>query len=437
MIADRKKASAKDKPQYDKMVEDGQRALEQLTQQREAYSNDTSGSLYLQDMGLTLARTAAAPFGYKKTSSTLEANPFALAGYKSSMAFGNAMRLYARKRADKKADEKQAAFDEWQNTPLPTVNTIKIKDASGKDQEIGVVQFDKKGGLSIEQMAETIAGAFTKGEKVFGADIFSQYGMNSATYKGESISEKLKKGEFQGWYSPATKEFVITTPRGISRAPADQHTQRVMEPVYNLFDPTAKKGVRTSDGISLDGFNTYRVYSYKQADDAQPSLFTPQLTKEGVSPSFDISRVDDKDFKNAIGFNVSKTALYEGDYEGVLVAAEYNTSPNMFPGSGNVQGTMKMASIMTPAKFEQMKKDGFITTGSKAQYIYKKGTQVQFVDNVDGGPAGSIISQNQMRYETRPGGGYRNVRAENQYKKAKNTTETLDDDDDNLLEVND
>ena len=433
------KAPDKTKPQFDKMIEKGQQALAEMSAQRDMYLQDETGQMYSKDMETVLTRAAAAPFDYMKTKNTLEANPYELASYKSSMAFGNAMAMYRRKRADKKEDEAQAAYDEWQNTPIPTVQSLKIKDANGNDKEVTAVQFDKKGGLSIDMMAETIAGAFTKGDLPSGLNIGSKYGMADVDGKN-SIVAKLKSGEFQGWYSPTTKEFIITTPNGTSRAPADLRTQQVMDPVYQLFDPTAPAGVKTVEGVSLDGVNTYKVYAYKETKEKEASHYTPQRTKQGESPAFDFSKVSPEQFKTALGMNFNKDALYDAGkypYEGVLIIAEYKAPSKMFHNQDgspvNVGTYMQMTSAMTPTQFEQMRKDGYILDGGKAQYIYKRGTTIQFIDPINTGVAGSTISQNQMRFETRPGGSFRNIRTPDMYKKAKSNTGVEDDSDENNL----
>jgi hypothetical protein len=98
--------------------------------------------------------------------------------------------------------------------------------------------------------------------------------------------------------------------------------------------------------------------------------------------------------------------------------------------------TMQINDFMTLDEFKEAQQKGIIKAGSKYQFVYKgNSSNIQAVNIINSGPAGSILAQNQMKYETRPGGGMRNVRAKSQYVKAKSNTGTVgeDNEEENLL----
>lgn len=430
--AEQKQAAPKDKPKYDKIIEDGQRAIAQLSAERDGYISDTRGGMYQKDIRTTLARAASAPFAFSETEHTLSANPYALAKYKSDLSFGNAMALYRKKRKDKQDDAKQKAIDEWQNTPIPTVQSLKIKDTNGNDIQTAAVQFDKKGGFDINAISETIGAAYQLGDGISGDKI--PLNDKDAGGKKMNIVNKLKTGEFQGFYSPATKEYIITSPYGQTRVKADLHTQRVMDPLYQLYNPQLKTGVTKVDGVSLDGKNPYTIYAYKPNDQTKdPYLYSP------TSQPVDITNIKDEDFMKMVGINVSKGAVYKHvGSEGVFVAVELIDDKLINQdGSSAMGATMQMNDILTVDEFEEAKAKGMIKAGSKYQFLYKSGnSNIQAISPVDGGAGGSILAQQQMRYETRPGGGMRNVRGKSLYVKAKSNTGTLEEDnndEENLL----
>lgn len=433
MEEDRKNAKDDKKPGYDKMIEQGRAALKSLSDQRNAYEQDKSGSLFNKDIETSLAMTASAPFSYRKTSNTLDINPVKLAEYKSNLAFGNALRMHNIKRKEKLEDEQKANTDQFLNAPLPTVQSLTIQNADGKDVPVAAIQFDEKGGLSIDAMAETIAGAFTKDGKAFGINLKGVYDLTGITSK-INIAAKLRSGEWQGWYIPASKEFVITTPEGTSRTGADLHTQRVMEPLYKLYHNEGNEKTVIVDGVSLDGRNPYRVYSYKSSMADNPLLYTPLIVNGKQVEPIDMSKYDQKQFNQIMGVNVSKDGFNKVAHSGIFYVVDALV-PNT---TGRMGGQESVRRILTPEQYNDLKSNNGLLKGSRYALYYKQGNTLTELQGVEDGEGGSILAQMQAAYETRPGGGFRNIRNESLYKKAKvGTGNIADDEESELLRVND
>lgn len=395
---------AKEKPRagYQQLIEKGKATIAQLSAERDLAKEDKSGEIFSRNLKLGLAKSALSPYTYSKESLTEAVNPYGLAGYKSSLAFGNWEKQYNRKREDEKKD---AAFLEFKNRPIPTMQTVTLNGVGG-ESTVAAFQFDAKGGFDPAAAAETIAGALNRGFKP-SIDAGTGVLKGMASLKdSETLKQGIASGKYQAWYIPASKEYMISDGDNRMRVAADLGMQETMDPVYQLYNPNRGLGSFEVNGVSLDGINRTKVIGFKSAVNAEPLLFAP--TTERVN----IRKIDQKIFGQAIGMDLSKDAILNSS-NGLLVVIDGWKEANN-------DGVFNYRKVMTKDEYDVFVKSG--GTPLKYQYVNKSGDNIEIVDPFDPGEHGYKIAQSHLLYHTQKGGQLRNLLSKQMDEKEKNTT---------------
>lgn len=405
---------------YQKLIEKGKAAIQQLSQERDMASDDPNGEMFNRNLKIGLAKSALSPYTYSKESVTQIADPYGLAKYKSDLAFGNWDKQYKIKKADEEAEKARLEFI---NRPIPTMHSIKIPAAGGKgDVQTTAMQFTSQGGYNTAAIAETISGALNKGDGLIDLSTTKSPEEFNSLKKTETLKQGIASGKYQVFYVPATKQYMITSGNRRYAVNADQGMQDAMDPLYRLSDPNMQYGVTTINGISLDGKTAGTLFAVKDADHPEPALFAPYtnpINTEGVS---------DDNWRKMIGMDLSKDQLTNHPGEGVYVAVQGNYETRLSDiNSPSPEFTMvePVRRVFTEKEYKEAVKNGFKV--DKAVHYYRNGNNIQFVEPQYGGNAAYKIHQSHMEYQTNLGGQLRNLRNADMLKTKKTTTELMPD----------
>lgn len=404
-LADLKKNNTKGK--NDKEIKKLEEQLSEYKDQASELDNMNPETFYRKSYMRDLAMMAAAPFDFYKETEDVNANPYALAAYRSNLSYDKALKLYKRKRQDKLNDQ---TYYENLNRPRPISDVVDYTDANGNKTTATVAYMTADGGYDMGRLSETIGALLNTNQKVLGldgkeydvSDLFGGIKKGDQKLSGTTaIKEGIKNGAIQIGVIPGTKEFVLTKDGHQYALKTDKDMDAVLSPIQSLFstDKPVFSGEPGKMMLSLDGVNEYPVFYSKKITTDDKGVNHPDLRMwAGTSQTYKLKDLTTKDLKTITGSDASDASIqYIKDRltasRGIVINVQgYYTRPD-----GNEEIVRRTYDA---DEFEKDMASGNLRVDKKTTFYKDDSGNVQILQDVDPGVAGSNIIGSHLTFHS-------------------------------------